>query len=111
MKLRDKILSAKDRDSVPVEVPEWGVTVNIAAMSSAERDSWEKDMIQDREKNIRARLCVRVMLDDDGERIFKDEDAEELGKKAASALDRIFAEAIKLNGLSSDDVEELAKNS
>jgi hypothetical protein len=34
-----------------------------------------------------------------------------LGGKSASALDRIFTVAQKLNGLRDEDVDELAKNS
>lgn len=111
MSIRDKILAANDRKRITMEIPEWDVTVHIAAMSAEDRDSWEKDMIKDKDKNIRARLVVRVLLDDDGERIFQDKDAKELGQKSAAVVDRVFAEAIKLNGLSGDDVEELAKNS
>jgi hypothetical protein len=61
--------------------------------------------------NIRARLCAMAMVSDDGERIFTDADMKALGKKSAKALDRVFAVAQKLNGLSAGDVEELAKNS
>ena len=61
-------------------------------------------------------LAVRVdhvgicVVDDAGERLFTDKDAAELGKKSAAALDRVFAVAQRLNGLSPSDVEELTKN-
>ena len=51
------------------------------------------------------------MVDEAGERLFSNDDVVALGKKNASALDKVFAIAQKLNGLSAADVEELEKNS
>jgi hypothetical protein len=61
-------------------------------------------------RNIRAKLVALTVVDEDGNRIFSDEDAEALGKKSAAALDRIFAVAQRLSGLRPEDVEELAGN-
>ena len=43
--------------------------------------------------------------------LFDEGDTFPLGGKSASALDRIFTVAQKLNGLRDEDVDELAKNS
>jgi hypothetical protein len=51
------------------------------------------------------------MVDENGERLFQEEDTFPLGGKSAAALDRIFTVAQRLNGLRDEDVEELAKNS
>jgi hypothetical protein len=108
------ILGSQDRPSKSVDVPEWGGTVNIATMSGAERDAFESDVCggdgKVRTQNIRAKLLVRCIVDDAGGRVFTDADADELGTKSAAALDRLFDVARKLNGLSKQDVEELAKN-
>ena len=62
-------------------------------------------------ENIRARLCLLCMVDEDGNRLFDEGDTFPFGRQVASALDRIFTVAQKLNGLRDEDVDELAKNS
>ncbi len=62
-------------------------------------------------QNIRAKLVALTVVDEQGNRIFKDEDVKWLGNKSAAALDRIFEVAQRLSGLRDEDVEELAKNS
>lgn len=118
MSLRDQILAADDLPREAVEVPEWGCTVFVRTMTGAERDSFELSMHRDRGddekanvRNIRARLAVLTVIDSDGLRVFKDEDADALGQKSAAALDRVFAVSQRLNGLSPRDVEDMAKNS
>ena len=110
---REAILGAADLLTEKVEIPEWKGYVNVKTMTGTERDKFESDMLEQRGrkssmnlKNYRARLCSLVAVDDNDERIFSNADAAELGKKNAKALDRIFAVAQKLNGLSPEDVEE-----
>ena len=112
--------SILDSDDLPrecVTVPEWGGDIFVRTLTGAERDSFEQQMLDSRGKNkeinisnIRARLGILTICDEEGTRLFAAKDMEALGKKSASALDRIFTIAQRLNGLSGDDVEELAKN-
>ena len=61
--------------------------------------------------NFRARLVARHIVED-GHRIFANERGEELlGDQPASVIDPLFAVAQRLSGFSSQDIEELAKNS
>jgi len=114
--LRDLILAASDRQKERAEVPEWGITVFITTMSGTERDAFEAEIVTLRGKktdlnlkNIRAKLLVRTIVDESGQRIFSDADAGELGKKSASVLSRLYEIAQKINGLREEDVEELGK--
>jgi hypothetical protein len=114
--LRDLILAASDRQKEKAEVPEWGITVFITTMSGTERDAFEAEIVTLRGKktdlnlkNIRAKLLVRTIVDESGQRIFSDADAGELGKKSASVLSRLYEIAQKINGLREEDVEELGK--
>lgn len=115
---RDEILGASDRATVDVEVPEWAGTVRVRALSGAERDAYESGIVQLSAsgaksinlKNLRGRLISLSCVDDDGRRVFSDEDAIALGDKSAAALERIFDVARKLSGLTEDDVEELAES-
>lgn len=114
---RDAILQAQDLPTEDVEVPEWGGTVRVRALTGAERDAFEQSVVEMRGKstrmnlkNIRAKLVALTVVDEDGKRVFSDEDAELLGRKSAAALNRVFEVAQRLSGLRPEDVEELAGN-
>jgi len=115
---RDDILSAVDVQTEMVEVPEWGGKVLIKGLTAKERDAYEKMVLDRRGKNtrvnfedMRAKLSVWCIRDGEGNRLFSDDDFSELSKKSASAVQRVFNVASRLSGLSSEDVEELTKNS
>jgi hypothetical protein len=115
---RDAILKAEDLKTELVKVPEWGGDVYIRCMTGAERDAFESEAYTVKGKNVeinrenfRARLLVRVLVDGKSERLFSDKDISALGAKSAKSLDRLFIVAMRINGLSRDDVEELTKNS
>lgn len=115
---RDQILSAQDLEKELVEVKEWGGAVYVRALTGTERDAFEASMVDQRGKsrtinlkNLRARLCALTICDEEGNRLFSDADVEELGKKSAAALTRVFEVAQRLSGLSQEDVEELGKPS
>ena len=112
------ILAAQDLQTEDVEVPEWGGAVRVRSFTGRERDAFEASMVRgdgrDRKvdlTNMRARLVGLTVIDESGQRLFTDEEADLLGAKSGAALDRVFAIAQKLNGLSGADVEELSKNS
>jgi hypothetical protein len=114
---RDQVLGADDRQTEDVPVPEWGGTVRVRALSGVERDAYEAGIVSLQGdgskvvnlKNLRGRLVSLSCVDEDGSRIFTDEDAISLGDKSAAALERVFDVARKLSGLSEDDVKELAE--
>ena len=112
------ILAAQDLQTEDVEVPEWGGAVRVRSFTGRERDAFEASMVRgegrDRKvdlTNMRARLVGLTVIDETGQRLFTDEEVDLLGAKSGAALDRVFAVAQKLNGLSGTDVEELSKNS
>ena len=109
---REAILSAEDLDRERVHVPEWGGDVYVRVMTAAERDLWESELYEARQKglplkNVRARLAVRVLVDENGQRLFSDDDAAALGAKSGRALDRIFEAASRLNRLGIEDMEAI----
>lgn len=112
-----QILDADDIGKETIPVPEWGGEVLVRMLTGAQRDAFEDSIIKVRGKsketnlvNIRARLCALCIIDEEGKRLFNDTEIVNLGNKSAIALDRVFSAARKLNGLTEDDVEELAKN-
>jgi hypothetical protein len=110
------ILAAKDLKPVTVAVPEWGGDVLVRGLRSAERDAFETAMFKTEggvrvlhTQNARARLVVLCCVDEKGERIFTDDDADALGAQSAVALDRVYTAAARLSGLAAGKAED-AKN-
>ena len=115
---RDQILEAKDLETREGDVPEWGGTVLVRALSGTDRDAYEASLVQIRGKqqvpnlaNIRAKLVARAVVDEDGNRLFSDADIKALGQKSAAALSRVFTVAAEMSGLDEKDIEEIEGNS
>ena len=115
---RDAILAAPDLLTEEVSVPEWGGTVLVRGLTGTERDAFEEEMITGKGKNrdvnlsnFRARLIVKSVVDKSGKRLFTQADMVALGGKSAAAIQRVFQVAMRLSGMSEEDVEELTKNS
>ena len=115
---REQILSAPDLQYEIVSVPEWGGEVRVRGLTGAERDAYEKSLIEQRGNraiynpvNARARLVALCVVDEHGKRLFSDADVEAPGRKHAVALTRVWEVARRLSGLTAEAVEELEKNS
>jgi len=111
------ILNADDLPREKVSVPQWGGDVFVRTLTGAERDAFEQSCVSNKGKskdinlvNIRARLCVLCICEENGMRLFNAKDVEALGKKSAAALDLLFSVAQRLNGLGNEDVEDLVGN-
>lgn len=111
---RDAILSAPDLEYEDVRVPEWGGVVRVRGMTGAERDQWEAALLDGDKKltrrQVRATLVALTVVDEQGRRLFSEEDVERLGAKSARALQRVFNVAQRLSRLSLEDVEKLEGN-
>lgn len=116
---KDDILNAQDLVTEEVAVPEWApepgmdATVLVRGLTGRERDDYEASMIVRRGDkvaqdvaNARAKLVVKCVVDDGGQRVFTDQDAPALGEKSAAALDRIFEVVARLSGLREEDAAE-----
>lgn len=117
MLTRDQILAVNDRQTETVAVPEWGGDVLVSIMSGAARDAWEAGLVtrkgnkaEPNLQNMRARLVAACVVDQDGNRLFSDADADALGSKSSAALDRVCKVAQRLNGLTDDELEAAKGN-
>lgn len=112
---KTEILNADDIPFKDVKVPEWGGEVRVRGLSGAERDRYEQSCLRlnkgKPEANVRdatARLAAWCMIDENNSRLFVNEDeVKELGRKSASALQRVFDAAAELSGLRAGDVEAM----
>lgn len=115
---KSEILECQDMRIKVVEVPEWGGSVRLRSLTGAERDAFEATLVKEVDgkrvpdmENLRAKLLAATIVDEDDRQIFSAYDLAALGRKSAVALDRVFAVAQRLNGMSADAVEDAVKNS
>ncbi len=115
---REAILSADDLPRELVAVPEWGGDVYVKTLGGTERDAYEQSLIKGKGRkremsldDARAKLCAASICDENGTVLFTERDVGALGRKSSKALDRVFAVAQRLSGISDADVEELVGNS
>jgi hypothetical protein len=112
---RDQILEADDLKTEEIEVPEWKGSVVVRELRGRERDAFEEGSL-DKQRNLkmtnmRARLVALSVVDEDGKRMFTAKEAELLGDKSATALNKLFEVSCRLSGITDSDVDELEKNS
>lgn len=114
---RDDILQAQDLPTERVSVPEWSGEVLVRGLTGAERDKFEASIVVRKGNrtdfnpdNMRAKLVALCVIDEQGNRLFTDDDVKILGKKSATALDRVFQVAQRLSGLQPGAIEEAEKN-
>lgn len=113
---RDQILNAHDIKQETVAVPEWGGDVLVQGLSGAQRDAYEATIISMRGTNAqmnlinaRAKLVSRCLVNEQGARLFSDDDVRALSEKSATALQRVYDVAARLSGLQDKDLADMAK--
>ncbi len=117
---RDELLAATSLPEEIVELPELGPgkEIRVRGLTGKQRDSWEASLIRykgnDRQinaQNARARLVAMSAVDGSGQKMFTSADVEALGQLSAKMLQRIYEAALRVSGVTDQDVEELTKNS
>lgn len=115
---KDEIFAITPRRYENLYVPEWGGEVRLRTMTGAERDEFEAGTVQikngkqkENMANFRARMVAAVLVDEDDKLMFRGRnEIAMLGNKPVAGLQRIFNKAQEMNGLSDEDVDELAEN-
>lgn len=117
---RDQILQAARNAKIQrdkLHIPELGGDIYVRGMSGKERDEFEEQNKfrkgrkagQVDGRNFRAKLAVRVIVTEDGERILNDDDATIFGQMPAGVLERIISRCTELSGMTDEEVDD-AKN-
>ena len=108
---REQILSAEDRKTEVVPVPEWGGEVLVASMTGDARDRLEAQVATSegarRFERMRAKMVAASLVDEQGKQLFTEADIPALGLKSAAALQRVFAAAMRMSAFRRVDIEEL----
>lgn len=118
--LREMILAANDLPREKVTTDEWapfGVPfVHVRGLTSAERDAYEMSLLitkpngdrvaNPKLRNIKAGFVARVLVDENGERVFTDSQIAEIAGKSANVIERIWAKGRELSGMRVPDDDE-----
>lgn len=114
---RADVLGAQDGRREAVEVPEWGGTLWVRTLTASERDAFEASLVRVRagkiepnNANQRGRFVALCATDEAGQRLFTDDDAGQIGDRAAPAVERVYEAALRLNGMRAKDVEDARGN-
>lgn len=100
---------------VEVPVPDWGGRVFVRGMTGRQRDRVEQLFVVARQRNqpvdnARGIVCAYCLCNEQGVRLFDDNDAGALGELDANIIDLIYDTAARLSGIKADSVEGAEKN-
>jgi len=114
--IRDLILAVQDIPTQIVEVPEWGVKIEVRGMTGAERtrimDKATADAGEMNLQMIYPEIVIATSFDPlTGEQVFVPEDRDILLSKSATALDRVAMVGMRLSGFTKESADELGKDS
>lgn len=116
---RDMILGKADRPvKKGVEIPHWG-KVCLRVLTGWEKSALDREMFDPNTgkvsatniPNWHARFASLVLSDEEGNRLFTDNDVEALSQKSAAALEAVASEGMKWNGYGEEAVADAEKNS
>lgn len=109
---KDQILAAPDLKTTEVEVPEWGGTVRLRALSALDVSRFLEARDADGEVSLKGlgTLVALSAVDEAGNRLFGASDVDALLGKSHAAVERLAREALALNGMHRDGAEEAEKN-
>jgi hypothetical protein len=114
---KDALLAIRPQ-AVIVELEGHG-KVYLKGLTARERDDYEQSLIEagpdgrqrvkPHQHNVRASLVVRCLTDETGERLLSDDDVEALGEVDGAIINKLWDEARKLSGMSTEEVDSLAE--
>lgn len=112
MNLRDKILTSQDLDREPFAAPKWGLPegLYVRGLTAAEHVQLTSDKVQ-RERSYSARMAAMALVDDQGNRLFADNEWQELQKKDMATIEAIGEVCMRLSGMGAKEEAELKKTS
>lgn len=103
MLTKDMILSAKDIQVKELKIDEWNGSIYIRKFNGFSREKIENLAMDCNKKNeysnFRTKVLIEGISDENGFKIFSDDDIKKLSEKNGEVLDRIFKAVMSFNGL------------
>jgi hypothetical protein len=115
MSLRDQILAKNDIRKKIVNVPEWGIDVEVRGMTGADRTTILENAVNPETGSVDLKVMYPAIViascydPETGEKIFTPEDKDLLLSKSATALDLLAQEGMQVGGMTNDEVEQAGK--
>ncbi len=106
---RESFLAPHPCNLEEVETP--AGTAYVRAMTAGERDRFDLAHAADPGLDFRARMLVHTVCDEKGNLLFRKDDIPQLTALPAHLVDPLLEAAIRVNQMSSEDLEALRKNS
>lgn len=116
MSLRESILNANDLESTIVELPVWGVRLEVRSLDGRSRarllsTAAKPDGSVDLERLYPDMVIACTYDPETGERVFTDDDREVLLGKSASQLEKLALAAMEVSGMTPGSQEAAGKDS
>ncbi len=92
-----------------IDIPEWG-TVYIRRLAGGEQDNWEKSIKDLDAWQLKVQILLRTLCDEEGKRLFTDNDSELLNEIDGSVLVKLARLALKFNRIEEKDIKTLEEN-
>lgn len=114
--LRDTIAAVEDIPSESVDVPQWGVKLEVRGTDGTRRAEMlerftREDGRIDYGELVPALLITCCYDPETGDKVFEDGDKDMLMGKASAALERVSTVAMRLCGIDQDAEARLGKDS
>jgi hypothetical protein len=109
---REELLAQTDDVIIePIDVPEWRAKLHVRTITGSQREKFEVAYVNDTTDRTEARMASFCLCDEQGVRIFKDEDIDALDRKHPGGLRRIYNAGMRLSKVSEDEIKGEVKNS
>ena len=121
--LRTRIFETNDSTAELVDVPEWGVKLEIRSMDGNQRAEWLAKQMKNGSGDLDGMtaedirelypnlIIVSAFDPETGERVFEPEDAEQLNTRNSAVLERLAQVALRISGLTTQAESALGKGS
>lgn len=103
----------RPKEDVPVPELGEGKVIPVWGLTPSERTDFE-DRMSRQPKNkasVRQRWVIECCRNDDGTKIFGVAQIEQLGKRSGVVVERLVDVALRLSGVTGQDMDKLIKNS
>lgn len=102
---------ASERPVEELEIPEWGGSVRLRALSAGQMTRWLDDNAQiPKIPHVNERLMALTVVDEAGAPLFSVDQIAALEDLAYIAYSRVLRAVLRMNALGTDESEELKKS-
>ncbi len=117
---RQQLDAVNDLKTKDVGVPEWGGTVRLRELSAKDRSLIEATTIGvkgqgveirvEAFKTLKERVVAASLIDDDGNRLYKENEVAQLGLKSGQVIERLFQIVQDISGMTQKAAKDAEGN-